>query len=121
MHNENLQQSHEQCPFCRIIHGESPAKVIYRDDYCLAFKDIHPKAEVHILIIPLKHIPSVNEVNEEDKEIIGHLVWAAAKIVTEIGADRNGYRLVINTGERAGQTVFHLHIHLLSGRLLTGY
>ncbi len=117
MADQNLTQPEEACPFCRIIRGESPARVIYRDEQCIAFWDKNPKAKVHILIVPLKHIPSVNEMASADEPIIGHLAYVAAIIAKDMGIrDDMGYRLIINTGWGAGQTVFHLHVHLVSGQ-----
>ena len=122
MPDSNSPHSVDKCPFCRIIRGESPAKIVYRDDQCVAFWDLYPKAPVHILIIPLKHISSVNEMTAEDEQIIGHLAHVAAKIAKDMGiTGEMGYRLITNIGPGAGQTVFHLHVHLLSGKPLVGF
>jgi len=104
------------CLFCQIAAGERPATIVYRSDDVVAFRDIHPQAPTHILIIPTKHIVSVAEATVEDEGLIGRLVTTAKEIAQQ--ANLQGYRLVINTGSQAGQSVFHLHVHLLGGRAL---
>ncbi|AKQ63404.1 Bis(5'-nucleosyl)-tetraphosphatase (asymmetrical) [Myxococcus hansupus] len=108
------------CLFCKIRDGLIPAKVVYRDDECLAFEDINPQAPTHVLFIPRKHIATVNDISPEDRTVVGHLFTAAAKVAEERGhaAPSSGYRLVMNTHAHAGQTVFHIHLHLLAGRPL---
>ena len=106
------------CLFCKIRDGQIPAKVVYRDEHCLAFEDINPQAPTHVLFIPLKHIPTVNDITEEDRAGVGHLFLAAAKLARERGHAETGYRVVMNTQRDAGQTVFHIHLHLLAGRPL---
>jgi histidine triad (HIT) family protein len=106
------------CLFCKIRDGQIPAKIVYRDDRCLAFEDIRPQAPTHVLFIPLNHIATVNDLTVEDREIVGHLYIAAAKLAKERGHADSGYRLVMNVGRDAGQTVFHIHLHLLGGRPL---
>lgn len=106
------------CLFCKIRDGQIPATVVYRDDHCLAFEDIKPVAPLHVLFIPNAHIASVNELTSEDTEKVGYLYLAAAKLAKERGLAETGYRLVMNCGRDAGQTVFHLHLHLLAGRAL---
>ena len=101
--------------FLKIINKEIPAKIVYEDDRCLAFHDIGPKAPVHVLIIPKKVIPTHADLTEADKELVGHLHLVAAKLARQLGLS-NGYRLVLNCQESAGQTVPHLHLHLLGGR-----
>ncbi len=101
--------------FLKIIDKKIPAKIAYEDDRCLAFHDIDPQAPVHVLIIPRKVIPTHDEVTEEDCELLGHLHVVAVKLAKQLGLD-DGYRLVINCKERAGQAVPHLHLHLLGGR-----
>lgn len=101
--------------FLKIINKELPAKIIHEDDRCLAFHDIGPKAPVHVLIIPRKVIPTHDDVTEDDAALIGHLHVVARKLAADLGLS-DGYRLVINCKERAGQTVPHLHMHLLGGR-----
>lgn len=104
------------CLFCRIIAGEIPANKVYEDERALAFRDINPQAPTHILIIPKKHIDSLNGASGEDEATLGRLQCVAAKIAGEEGLTEKGYRTVINTGVDAGQTVFHIHVHLLGGR-----
>lgn len=102
--------------FGKIIKREIPADIVYEDDDVLAFRDIDPKAPIHILIIPKKPIPTVNDIENEDAELVGKMIIAAKKIAKEMGIDESGYRLVMNCNKDAGQTVFHLHCHLLGGR-----
>ena len=104
------------CLFCRIIKGEIPCSRVYEDDEVFAFHDISPQAPVHILVLPKKHIPDLSELKEDDAELMGKLVWAASSIAREKGFASSGFRLVVNTKESAGQSVFHLHMHLMSGR-----
>ena len=106
--------------FTRIIDGEIPGQFVYRDDDLVAIRDIHPAAPVHVLVIPRKPIPSLAELEEGDAELMGKLMLAVARIAREEGLER-GYRVVINTGDEGGQTVPHLHIHILGGRKLTGH
>jgi histidine triad (HIT) family protein len=106
------------CLFCKIKDGQIPAKVIYRDDHCLAFEDIRPQAPLHVLFVPLEHIESLNEITSDHEALVGHLAWAAAKYAKEKGVAQSGYRAVFNTERDAGQTVFHIHLHLLAGRPL---
>lgn len=106
------------CLFCKIRDGLIPAKVVYRDDRCLAFEDIQPQAPTHLLFIPLEHLPTLNDVTPEQRETVGHLLFAAAKVAKERGHSESGYRVVMNTNRDAGQTVFHIHLHLLGGRPL---
>ena len=107
-----------ECLFCRIISGEVPGNVVYRDQQLTAFRDINPQAPTHVLIIPKKVIPTHADVTEEDAPLIGHLHVVAAKLAHQLGLT-DGYRLVINCKEGAGQTVPHLHMHLLGGRPFT--
>ena len=106
------------CLFCRIIRGEIPARKVYEDKETFAFEDIDPQAPTHVLIIPKKHVVDLKEAKAEDAEIIGKLNLAAAKIARERNIE-NGYRTVFNVGPGAGQSVFHLHLHLLGGRPLS--
>ncbi len=106
-----------RCLFCRIATGEAPATIIYRDDHVLAFRDINPQAPSHILIIPIQHIDSLADVQAADVELVGRLI-AAAQALAKTEGLAQGYRLVINTGRQGGQTVFHLHVHLLGGRAM---
>jgi len=104
--------------FKKIIDKEIPADIVYEDDLCLAFKDINAQAPVHILVIPKKEIPSMAETTVEDQSLLGHLLVKAVKIAKKLGLDQKGYRLVVNTKDDGGQTVRHLHIHILGGRRL---
>ena len=106
------------CLFCKIIKGEIPSAKVYEDDKVYAFRDIEPQAPVHILIIPKAHIASANELTEENASIVGHIFAVAAKIAKEEGIAEGGYRIVNNCGEDGGQTVKHLHFHMLGGRSL---
>jgi histidine triad (HIT) family protein len=106
------------CVFCRIRDGLIPAKLVMRDDRCIAFEDINPQAPVHVLFVPLQHIPSNNALTPEDRELVGHLAHAASRVAAERGIADSGYRLVMNSGPHAGQAVFHLHLHLLGGKRL---
>ena len=106
------------CLFCKIIAGQIPSKKVYEDDKVFAFQDIDPKAPVHILIVPKKHIPGLKEATAEDAEIIGYSQLVAAKLGREHKIEE-GYRTVYNVGPKSGQSVFHLHLHLLGGRDLT--
>jgi len=105
------------CIFCRIIRGEAPAKKVWEDERAFVFEDINPQAPTHVLIIPKKHIVGLKEAQAEDAEIIGYLHLVAAQIARQRGIE-DGYRTVFNVGPRAGQSVFHLHLHLLGGRSL---
>lgn len=104
--------------FKKIIDREIPADIVYEDEHVLAFKDIDPQAPVHILIIPKKEIPTINDVEEEDALALGRLFVAAKKIAQEQGIADDGYRVIVNVGHHGGQEVFHLHMHLVGGRRL---
>lgn len=104
------------CIFCRIIQKEIPSRIVYEDEQVLAFEDIAPQAPIHILVIPKKHYSTLLEMNENDKELIGHIFMVIKKIATEKGVDERGFRIVMNCNPEAGQTVYHLHFHLLAGR-----
>jgi histidine triad (HIT) family protein len=106
------------CLFCKIIEGTVPATAVYQDEQGFAFADINPKAPVHVLIVPREHIGSLDDADEDHRALLGHLLWAAAEIARKKKLG-NGYRIVVNTGEDGGQTVDHLHLHLLGGRPLT--
>lgn len=107
-----------ECIFCKIAEGSIPSKKIYEDDMVLAFYDISPEAPVHFLVIPKKHISSVNEVDEENSKIIAHIFTVINKIVKELNIAEGGYRIVNNCGLDGGQTVNHMHFHVLGGRTL---
>jgi histidine triad (HIT) family protein len=106
------------CVFCQIIDGNIPSKAIYQDEHCYAFADMRPQAPVHILVVPREHIASIAHAQKPQKELLGHLQWAAAEIARAKGLSQ-GYRTVINTGPDGGQTVNHIHLHLLGGRPMT--
>lgn len=106
------------CLFCKIARSEIPCAMVYEDDKVLAFKDINPEAPVHVLIIPKEHISSVMEINEDNKSIISHIYLVAGKIAEKFGIASTGFRIVTNCGEDAGQSVEHLHFHMLGGRNL---
>lgn len=106
------------CLFCKIISGEIPSSKVYEDDLVYAFNDISPAAPVHVLIIPKNHISSANELNEDNAAIVSHIFLVAGKIAKQLGIAENGYRIVNNCGKDGGQTVGHLHFHLLGGRNL---
>ena len=104
------------CLFCKITAKKVPAKIIYEDDKSVAFEDINPQAPVHTLIIPRKHISTSLDITDEDNALLGHLFRVAGQIAKGKGIDKRGFRLVMNTNSEAGQTVFHIHLHLLGGR-----
>ncbi len=108
----------KNCIFCKIAKKEIPSEIVYEDEKFIAFKDIEPKAPLHLLIIPKKHILSVDHLGLEDKELIGELFLTAQKIAREKNVVESGYRLIFNIGKDAGQTVDHLHLHLLGGKKL---
>lgn len=102
--------------FDKIIRREIPADIVFEDDQCLAFNDINPQAPVHVLIIPKKPIATINDIEENDEALVGHLFVVAKKLAAEKGFAEDGYRVVMNCNESAGQTVFHIHLHLLAGK-----
>ena len=103
------------CIFCKIINGQAPATIVHKDEAVTAFLDIHPVAPTHLLIVPNKHIASVNEITPEDEPVLGQLFTVAKQLAERAGIHASGYRLIINTGAHGGQIVFHLHMHLLGG------
>ncbi len=107
------------CLFCKIVAGETPSKKIYEDDLVYVFEDINPTAPVHYLLIPKKHISRLDEVNADNSAVIAHIYEVIAKLSKEVDAMKDGFRVVSNCGESAGQSVFHIHFHLLAGRPLT--
>jgi len=109
----------ESCLFCRIAAKELPAKVAYEDDLVVAFHDIGPQAPVHVLIVPRKHIATLNDVTVEDSALVAHMLQVAPKLAKQFGVDQTGYRTVFNVNAEAGQTVFHLHLHVIGGRRLS--
>lgn len=105
-----------KCIFCRILAGDAPSQMVYRDDQVSGFRDIHPAAPTHVLIVPNRHIPSINDITAEDETLIGHLFTVARQLAQQEGVDQTGYRLIMNNGPHAGQAVFHIHLHLLGGQ-----
>ena len=110
--------SESNCLFCKILDGDIPADIVYESETAIAFRDINPQAPTHVLIIPRKHIATINDIAEEDQALIGSLYSAAREIAAAEGIAEEGYRAVMNCNEGAGQTVFHIHLHLLGGRAL---
>ena len=108
------------CIFCKIVAGQIPSDVVYTDDKVIAFRDIYPMAPVHLLIIPREHIASLNDINEHQILLVGHMVLVAKQLAKQQGIATKGYRVVINCGPQGGQEVQHLHMHLLGGRELSG-
>ncbi len=110
--------SENNCIFCKIIAGEIPATFVHQDERCAAFDDINPQAPVHVLVIPREHLESLDEASQRDEALLGHVLRVAARIANERGLSESGYRTIINTGAGAGQSVFHLHAHVIGGRAL---
>jgi histidine triad (HIT) family protein len=110
----------DQCIFCKIADKQIPSTIVHEDEHVLVFSDINPQAPTHLLVVPKKHIPSLNELSEVDAPILGHISMVARDVAGRLGLAETGWRLVINCGADAGQTVFHLHVHLLGGRPLAG-
>jgi histidine triad (HIT) family protein len=108
----------QDCLFCRIVDGDIPADIIYQSESAIAFRDINPQAPTHALIIPRRHISTINDLDAGDEELVGSLYLAAKETARQEGLSDDGYRVVMNCGEGAGQSVFHIHLHLLGGRLL---
>lgn len=110
--------SSSDCLFCKIVAGEIPADIVYESDSAIAFRDINPQSPTHILIIPRKHIATMNDIGDDDVELVGSLSAVARDIARQEGIDDPGYRTVMNCNESAGQSVFHIHLHLLGGRAM---
>jgi histidine triad (HIT) family protein len=104
------------CLFCNVLEKKIPADVVYEDEHAVAFRDIRPVAPTHVLVIPRKHIAAIHELTDADTSTIGHVVQAARKVAHKLGLEDDGFRLVINDGDHAGQTVHHIHVHVLGGR-----
>jgi len=104
------------CLFCKFVSGEIQPNTVYEDDHVLAFRDINPQAPTHVLVVPKRHIATLNDLTGEDAELVGRLYLAARQVARQEGIDEPGYRTVINCNEQAGQSVFHIHLHLLGGR-----
>ncbi|WP_434565422.1 histidine triad nucleotide-binding protein [Thermoanaerobacterium thermosaccharolyticum] len=107
------------CIFCKIINKEINSKIVYEDEYVVAFPDINPQAPVHLLIVPKEHIESPLDINEDNKDLVGHVYLVGKKLASQYGIDKKGYRIVSNCGDDGGQTVHHIHFHLLGGRFMT--
>ncbi len=107
------------CLFCKIVEGDIPADIVYQDDHVVSFRDISPQAPVHILTIPKKHITSLNELEDDDQSLIGYLALTSKRLAAEEGIDESGFRIIMNCNQEGGQTVYHIHMHLLGGRQLT--
>ena len=110
--------SEQDCLFCKIVNGDLAADVVYEDDTLVAFRDINPKAPTHILLIPRRHIATMNDLQEGDESLAGELFLASARIAADEGLAEDGYRVVMNCNAAAGQSVFHIHLHLLGGRMM---
>jgi len=108
--------ANDRCLFCRIISGEIPAKKVFEDDVAIAFNDINPQAPTHVLVIPRTHISTLDDLDDHEANIVGMTIVRASQIARNLQLNSDGYRLVVNHGEAAGQTVFHIHFHLLGGR-----
>lgn len=106
----------EDCIFCKIIKKEIPTELVYEDEKVIAFNDIQPEAPVHILIVPKEHIPTLNDIGPEQKNLMGHILWTIKEIARMKNLQESGYRILTNCGTGAGQVVFHLHFHLLGGK-----
>jgi len=104
------------CLFCKIAHKELDAEIVYEDTHVLAFRDIHPQAKHHLLVIPRKHIATLNDAQDDDADVLGRLLLTARHLAKELNVAEDGYRLVMNCNRDGGQTVFHIHLHLLAGR-----
>jgi histidine triad (HIT) family protein len=111
--------SEQDCLFCKILNGDIPADIVYESDSAIAFRDTSPQAPTHVLVIPRKHIATINDLGEDDQEIVGSLYLAAKDIARAEGLSDEGYRAVMNCNEGAGQSVFHIHLHVLGGRALS--
>ena len=111
----------DNCIFCQIAAGQKPGNIVYQDEQVTAFRDLHPAAPVHLLIIPNRHIASLSDSAEEDRALLGHMLLVSRMLADQHGLHPAGYRVMINTGADAGQTVFHLHLHLLGGQRLPGF
>ena len=106
----------ESCLFCRIIAGDVPADFVHQDERCVVIRDTNPQAPMHVLVIPREHLESLDDASQKDEPLLGHLQRVAARVANDEGHGENGYRTVINTGAGAGQSIFHLHVHVLAGR-----
>jgi histidine triad (HIT) family protein len=105
-----------ECIFCKIVAGQAPSEMLYQDEQVTAFRDIHPVAPTHVLIIPNQHVASVNDLTPEDEQVVGRMFSIARMLAEQEGIHQSGYRLIVNTGPHSGQLVFHLHLHLIGGQ-----
>lgn len=106
----------ENCIFCRIVAGEIPASLVYEDEAVIAFRDIHPQAPIHVLVVPREHVESIADLTDEQAELAGRTMTAVGKVARAVGGLEQGFRVIVNNGAEAGQTVPHLHLHILGGR-----
>jgi histidine triad (HIT) family protein len=111
--------SEENCLFCKIIDGKIPGEFVHQDDQCVVIRDINPQAPMHVLVIPRDHIESLDDASQKDEALLGHLLRVGARVANDQGQADDGFRTVINTGAGAGQSVFHLHVHVLAGRSMS--
>lgn len=111
--------SEDNCLFCKVVAGDIEAQLVHQDNRCMVIRDINPQAPSHLLVIPREHIESLNDASQKDEALLGHLLRMAARVANQEGQSESGFRTVINTGAGAGQSVFHLHVHVLAGRELT--
>ena len=111
--------SEENCLFCKIVEGKIAGEVVHQDDSCIVIRDINPQAPTHVLVIPCDHVESLDDASQKDEALLGHLLRVGARVANDLGHAESGYRTVINTGEGAGQSVLHLHVHVLAGRPLS--
>jgi histidine triad (HIT) family protein len=109
----------KDCVFCRILDGEIPATRLYEDDLTVAFRDVNPAAPAHALVVPRRHIATLDDAAASDLDVLGRMVWTARTVAAQLGLSQSGYRLVMNTHAGAGQSVFHIHLHVLGGRPFT--
>ena len=106
------------CLFCKIIGGAIPAELLHQDEHCIVIRDINPQAPKHVLVIPREHLESLDDASQKDEALLGHLLRVGARMANDEGLSESGYRTVVNTGAGAGQSVFHLHVHVLGGRTM---
>jgi len=112
-------ETDQSCVFCQVVSGDMPSKKVYEDELTVAFEDVRPQAPTHVLLIPREHIESLNDASHSDEQLLGHMMRTAAKVANQLGIAEDGFRTVINTGPNGGQTVPHLHLHILGGRFMT--
>lgn len=110
----------KDCVFCNILAGNIPASILYQDDRVFVLRDINPKAPIHLLVIPKEHIPTILDLTDKQRDLAAHLIYVANELARKEGVAESGYRMIVNCGRGGGQEVFHLHLHLLGGRQMTG-